>query len=188
MKYWTQAAFGVFLAASIVACAGDKRANDNTAGGAAVGTTGASADRDFIEDQLEDGKAEVNLGRLAADRASNPQVKEFAQMMVRDHETAGEELRQAASAANVQLREPPEPDRDHKNAEEELAKLSGAEFDRKYINKMIDEHQEAISEVEKKTDSENTQVRQWAQKVLPKIREHLDRAKQIQQTLEQARS
>jgi|SRR5688500_1812185 len=188
MRCWTQAALGICLAASVVACAGD-RANENTAGrdaGTAVGTTGANAERDFIEDQLEDGKAEVNLGKLASERATHPQVKEFAQMMVTDHQMAGEELRQVATKANVQLREPAEADRDHKNAEEELSKASGAEFDRKYMNKMVDEHQEAVNEIEKKLDSDNAGVKQWAQKVLPKVRQHLEQAKQIQQTLERA--
>jgi putative membrane protein len=189
MKRWTQAVLGVSLAVSVVACAGDNANDANTAArdsGAAVGTAGANADRDFIQDQLEDGQAEVNLGKIASERATHPQVKDFAQMMVREHQMAGEELRQAASAANVQLNAAAEPDNDHKDAEEELSKLTGGEFDRKYIDKMIDEHQEAVNELEKKQDAENVQVRQWATKTLPKVRQHLEQARQIQQTLEQA--
>jgi len=189
MKRWTQATLGICLAASIVACSSDKRDDANARPGdtgAAVGTAGANAERDFIEDQLEDGQAEVNLGKLAAERASNAEVKAFAQMMVRDHQMAGDELKQAATATNVQVNPPAEPDGDHKDAQEELAKLSGPEFDRKYMNKMVDEHEEAVSEVEKKADSENAQVRQWATKTLPKLREHLAQAKQIKETLDKA--
>lgn len=189
MKRWTQATLGICLAASIVACSSDKRDDANARPGdtgAAVGTAGANAERDFIEDQLEDGQAEVNLGKLAAERASNAEVKAFAQMMVRDHQIAGDELKQAATATNVQVNPPAEPDGDHKDAQEELAKLSGPEFDRKYMNKMVDEHEEAVSEVEKKADSENAQVRQWATKTLPKLREHLAQAKQIKETLDKA--
>ena len=189
MKRWTQATLGICLAASIVACSSDKRDDANARPGdrgAAVGTAGANAERDFIEDQLEDGQAEINLGNLAAERASNAEVKAFAQMMVRDHQMAGDELKQAATATNVQLNPPAEPDGDHKNAQEELAKLSGPEFDRKYMDKMVDEHEEAVSEVEKKADSENPQVRQWATKTLPKLREHLAQAKQIKETLDKA--
>jgi putative membrane protein len=183
MKRWTQAVLGICLATSLVACRGDNRANDadNTAAGrepgSAVGTAGANADRDFIEDQLEDGEAEVNLGRMASERATNPQVKEFAQMMVRDHQMAGEELRQVATAANVQPNVSAEPDRDHKNLQEELTKASGPDFDRKYIDAMVDEHQEAVNEIEKKQDSDNTHVKQWAMKTLPKVRQHLEQAK-----------
>lgn len=189
MKRWTQATLGICLAASIVACSSDKRDDANARPGdtgAAVGTAGANAERDFIEDQLEDGQAEVNLGKLAAERAANAEVKAFAEMMVRDHQMAGDELKQAATATNVQVNPPAEPDGDHKDAQEELAKLSGPEFDRKYMNKMVDEHEEAVSEVEKKADSENPQVRQWATKTLPKLREHLAQAKQIKETLDKA--
>jgi len=186
---------GLGLAASIVAC-NNNGANDrnNTAGstpardtGAAVGTAGANADRDWIQDQLEDGQAEIQLAKLASERATHPQVKQFAQMMIKDHTAAGNELKQAASAANVQINPPAELDNDHKDAQEDLAKLSGRDFDRKYIDTMVDEHQEAVNELEKKADADNMQVREWASKTLPKVRQHLDQAKQIQQSLNQAK-
>jgi putative membrane protein len=189
MKRWTQTLLAVGLAASIAACNSNKRASDasSTAAagdrGAAVGTTGANAERDFIEDQLEDGQAETALARLALERATHPQVKEYTQMILRDHQMAGEELRQIATAANVNP--PADLDRDHKNLQEELTKLSGRDFDRKYIKAMVDEHEEAVSEVEKKTNSDNPEVRRWATKTLPTLREHLEKAKQLQQTLEQ---
>lgn len=190
MKRLAQAVLGMGLAVSVVACAGDNaNERDKPAArepGAAVGTAGASADRDFIQDQLEDGRAEVNLAKIASERATHPQVKEFAQMMARDHQAAGDELRQIATSANIQLNTAAEPDSDHKDAEEELSKLSGREFDREYIEKMIDEHQEAVNELEKHQDADNVQIRQWATKTLPTVRQHLERARQIQQTLEKA--
>ena len=197
MKRFNQALLGISLAASIVACSNDRPANDTNANanpppardaGAAVGTAGATADRDFIEDQLEDGRAEINLGKIAAQRAAHPRVKQFAQMMVRDHQMAGDELRQVATQANIQLNTPPEADGDHKDAQEEFAKLTGREFDRKYIDKMVDEHEEAVNEVEKRADSDNAAVKQWATKTLPKLRQHLEQAKQLQETLQQAES
>ena len=189
MRSWTLTVLALGLAASVAACSGDraKNANSSAAGSdtPAVGTTGANADRDFIQDQLEDGQAEVLVARIAIDKASDPQVKEFAETMVRDHEKAAEDLRQAASAANVQL-EATEPDHDHKNLQEDLAKLTGRDFDKKYIDAMVDEHQEAVSELEKKADSSNVQVHDWVAKTLPTVRQHLDRAKQLKQTLDRA--
>lgn len=195
MKRWTQTMLGLGLAVTVVACSGDNRAEEaanDTAragrdAGAAVGTTGASADRDFLQDQLEDGQAEIMLGRLAAERATHPEVKEFAQMMVREHQAAGQELRRVATSANVELTPPAEDiDNDHKDLHEDLTELSGRDFDRKYIDAIVEEHEEAVGEVEKKADAENLQVRQWAARALPKLRQHLEQAKQIQQTLEQA--
>ena len=192
MNRAVQAVLGVALAATIVACS-DDRANDanrnaGTAGtGAAVGTSG-TADRDFIQDQLEDGQAEVALGKLASEKATNPEVKEFAQRMVRDHQQAGEELRQAAASANTTVNPPAEADGDHKDKQEELAKLSGHEFDVKYIDAMIEEHEEAVNELEKKADSDNPQIKQWVAKTLPAVRQHLEHARQLDKKLEEQRS
>jgi putative membrane protein len=190
MKRWTQVVLGIGLAASIAAC-NNNRANDaNTTAardtGAAVGTAGANADKSWIEDQLEDGQAEIQLAQLASERAMNPQVKEFAQTMVKDHQMAADALKQAATAANVQITPATELDNDHKDLQEDLSKLTGRDFDKKYIDAMVDEHQEAVNELEKKTDADNMQVRQWASNTLPKVRQHLEQAKQIQETLNQA--
>ena len=189
MKRWTQVVLGISLAASMAGCNTD-RANDanNTAGrdSAAVGTAGASADKDWIEDQLEDGQAEVQLAQLASERATNPQVKEFAQMMIKDHQMAGEELKRAATAANVEVQPAAELDNDHKDLQEDLSKLSGRDFDRKYMDAMVDEHQEAVNELEKKADADTPHIRDWASKTLPTVRQHLEQAKQIQETLNKA--
>ena len=193
MKRGVQAVLGIALAAVIVACS-DDRANDanrnaGTAGtGAAVGTSGATADRDFVQDQLEDGRAEIALGKLAAEKATHPEVKEFAQRMVQEHQQAGDELRQAVASANTSVNPPAEPDGDHKNLQEELAKLSGHEFDVKYIDAMVDEHEEAVNELERKADSDNPQIKQWVAKTLPAVRQHLEHAKQLDKKLEERRS
>src|SRR5262245_23674128 len=114
MKLWTQAALGLCVAASLVAC-NNNRGYDSSnppAREGTVGTSGANVDRDFIEDQLEDGNAEVAIAKLATERATHPQVKEFAQKMVQDHEAAGEALKQAAARSNVQVNAPADLDND----------------------------------------------------------------------------
>lgn len=191
MRSWTMTALALGFAASVAACGGDRsasNANGAAAGrdaGSAVGTSGVNAERGFIEDQLEDGQAEVMLARIALERAANPQVKEYAQMMASDHEKAGQELRQIASQAGVQVNAA-EPDHDHTNVQEDLTKLSGRDFDRKYIDVMVDEHQEAVDELEKKADSASPEVHGWVARTLPVVRQHLDRARQIKQTLDRA--
>ena len=185
MKRWTQALLGLSLAASITACAGDRsnQANPAVRDSGAVGTTGASADRDFIQDQLEDATAEINLSQLAAERTADPQVKEFAERLVREHQTVTDELKKAAASTNAAV-EPAEPDTDHKNAQEELSKLTGKEFDRKYLDTMIEEHEEAVKELTP-ADAESAELREWVAKTLPKVRQHLEMAKQIKERLEQ---
>ena len=85
MKPLTPIALSILLAASVVSCNRDNRAetNERAGGSGAVGTTGASVDRDFVVDMAEGNRAEIELSKMAAERATNPQVKDFARMMVR---------------------------------------------------------------------------------------------------------
>ena len=188
MKRWTQLTLALMTAVPLVACGGDtNRAQDTRDNPAAVGTAGTGApDADFIEEQLVDGNKEVELGRLAQQKASNPEVREFAQMMVQDHTQAGDELKQIASKHNIQP--PTAGDRDaHADLQEKLTNASGAEFDREYIDAMVDDHEKAVNDVKDKAeDADNPEVKQWAAKTLPTLQQHLDRAKQIQQTLNQS--
>src|SRR4051812_13743900 len=87
-------------------------ANNTTSGNAAYDTTGAAgttgtangvsnSDKNFVNDQLSGGMAEIQLAQLAKDHASNSEVKEFAQMMIDDHTKAGDQLKQVASSHNI---------------------------------------------------------------------------------------
>ena len=139
MKPLTPIALSILLAASVVSCNRDNRAETNERAGAsgAVGTSGATVDRDFVVDMAEGNRAEIELSQIAEERATNPQVKEFARMLVRDHTTALADLREAAAAANVQLSTANEENRDQRNLQADLAKLSGHDFDRRFIGAMV---------------------------------------------------
>ncbi len=172
----------------MTACRDDNGATANRRDSAAIGTSGAIIERDFILDQAEDGRAEIELSRMAAEHATNPRVKEFARMMVRDHTKAGADLREAAAAANVQLSTANEAKRDHLALQEDLARLTGKEFDRKYMSAMVDAHEQTVSEIEQKVESDSPQIRQWATQTLPTVREHLARAKELRKALDRKRT
>ena len=199
MKRVMQFTAALAMALAATACAGDTaRENENTAtgtGGSVAGTSGtAKFDRDFVEEHLAIGTAEVELGRLAQEKATHPDVKEFGAMMVREHQAAGEELRSIAAKANTAadtagdrvqagLREA------DTELREELAKLTGRDFDRRYIDEMIDDHEEAIDDLEDKAENAtHPDVKAWAAKNLPKVQQHLERAKAIKESLERAGS
>lgn len=194
MKHWNQVAIALCLAAATAACAGDREAEPVRDEPATVGTAGnegaaaemnANVDRDFIAAMMADGRKEIELGKLAQQKARNKQVKDFAAMMVQDHTKAGEELRAAATRANVQ---PTNLDVDMEEANdlrERLSKLSGMEFDREYIKAMVEDHEHAVDEVSSKAEGNaNEHVKAWAAQTLPALKKHLERAKQLQATLE----
>jgi putative membrane protein len=149
--------------------------------------------RYFVEHATMAGNAEVELGQLAGQRAQNPQVKEFAQMMVRDHSKAGAELKQAVSG---HIETPDGLDAEHRQLKDRLSSLSGADFDREYMKAMVDGHKEVKSMLQDRTGSAHdprapkatgttgsssldAAVNQWASKALPTVEQHLQRAEQI---------
>src|SRR5829696_6030612 len=104
MKRFVSFTAAVALACATAACSGDRStdANRATGTGGAVGTTGAAnADRDFVQKQLAMGTAEIELGRLAQQKAMNADVKEYGAMMVRDHQQAADELKPIATRVNA---------------------------------------------------------------------------------------
>ena len=154
----------------------------------------AADDNAFVEKMAQANIAEVKLGQLAAERASNAQVKQYGRRMASDHQKANNELKQVASKMAVQL--PAETDAKHQELYDRLSKLKGAEFDREYMKAMVDGHQEVVQELERHADHSTTPgdrsvgtsgtaspshsaVSGWATKMLPDVRQHLDQAKQI---------
>jgi putative membrane protein len=188
MSLLKQLAFATIVATSVVACtANDEPANQRGTGATpgATGTAGAAdnVDREFLQNITAANQREIALGQLALQKATNPSVREFAEMMVRDHQQAGDELRQVLSKHTIQL---PVSTDDTNDARERLADLTGAEFDREFMNTMVDEHEKAVEMVRDEAEDNDTHadIRQWASKTLPTLQQHLDRAKQLDEMLE----
>jgi putative membrane protein len=194
MKRLIQFSAALVMAVAVTACAGeDARETETPAtgtGGAVTGTTGTfDGDMDFVEERLEMGNAEVELGRIAQERATHPDVKAFAQELVRDHQAAGEELRRIATTANPNFPAMIDDEAREELTElrEEMAKLTGRDFDRRYIDEMIDDHQDAVDDLEDKAENaSHSEVRAWAAKTLPTVRQHLERARALKESLENA--
>jgi predicted outer membrane protein len=137
-----------------IGCNTDRRAN--TADNPAVGTSGRTdvsrGDRDFVSDLTIAGMAEIELGRMAAERAANADVKQFAQMMVDDHTAAGNKLKPIATAHSIPM--PADLDDKHRDLRERLSKLQGAEFDREYMKAMVSGHEDVVDKLESRIDKE----------------------------------
>jgi hypothetical protein len=98
----------------------------------------------MVTQAIEMNVAEVELGKIATQKAQNSRVKEFAAMMVKDHSASLEKLRPLQGGISATS-----PNSKHQETAERLSKLSGAEFDREYMNVMVKAHQEALSFYEK---------------------------------------
>ncbi|HEY1373087.1 MAG TPA: DUF4142 domain-containing protein [Candidatus Binatia bacterium] len=135
----------------------------------------SSGDQKFIKEAAAGGMLEVQLGKLAVEKASSQQVKDFGKRMERDHTKVNTELKQLASTKNVQI--PTELEGKEKSTYERLSKLSGDRFDREYMQRMIDDHKEDVSAFQKQADKgDNADVKSFAAKTLPTLKEHLELA------------
>src|SRR5689334_11274962 len=109
---------------------------------AADAKSGASADRDFLADAASGGLMEVELGRYAADHASNERVKQFGRRMADDHGKANTDLEQVAARRSVTL--PVTMNDEHRETVSRLTRLNGADFDRAYMAAMVEDHQKDV--------------------------------------------
>lgn len=131
-----------------------------------------AADQKFIMEAAKGGMAEVELGKLAADKASSDQVKQFGQRMVTDHGKANDELKSIAGGKNITL--PSDLDAKDKALRDRLSKLSGAQFDRAYMQAMVRDHRKDVNEFKREsTSGKDADVKAFASKTLPTLEEHL---------------
>jgi putative membrane protein len=137
-------------------------------------------DRKFAEEAAQGGMLEVELGQLAADRAESEEVREFGQMMVDDHGQANQKLADVAQRKEFQL--PQELSDEGKQQRQELEQLSGAEFDRQYVDLMVEDHQKDVESFRTQVQSgEDADLVEFAEETLPTLQGHLDAIRQIQE-------
>ena len=156
------------LLALLIACSRENRSgqpevdttgnvqSEQQTGSASATTTGVTGgtstamtneDKEFVTKAGMGGLAEVQAGTLALQKATNPDVKAFTQRMVTDHSKANAELAQFATAKGLALAT--ELDADHKAAADHLASLSGAEFDKAFMQHMVEDHEKAVADFDK---------------------------------------
>jgi putative membrane protein len=144
-------------------------------------------DSHFAMEAAEGGMAEVELGQLATDKASNAKVKEFGQRMVTDHGKAGDELKSIASSKNITL--PTGINASHKATKDRLSKLSGAAFDRAYIAEMVKDHQADSAAFHKEASAgKDADIKAFASKTSAVVDAHLKMARDVQKEVAAGKS
>ena len=129
-------------------------------------------DRTFANDAAKGGMMEVMVGNLAAGKATNAKVKSLAEMMVRDHSKANDELKSWATGAAFTL--PSAVDDNQKKEHDDLQARSGAEFDRAYADMMVRHHTETIEKFKQQASGgSDSSLKAFAEKTLPTLEHHL---------------
>ena len=112
---------------------------------------------------------------LLSRRRTSPQIKEFAKRMVTDHTQANDELMQLGKSENLSL--PNQLDPKHRTEMDRLSAMSGNAFDAAYMQHMVQDHKQTVSEFQKQAQSgRDPALKSFAQKYLPIIQQHLQMA------------
>jgi putative membrane protein len=158
----------------------DTNRNNNASNDTSATSTNTNnnPDGDFIKDAANGGLMEVELGKYASTNAMSPKVKEFGRMMVTDHTKANAALKTVTDKKNITL--PTAPEEKQQSHINDLTAKKGADFDKDYVDMMVDDHKEDISKIEDEAkNGKDPDVKAFAAKTLPVLYKHLNSIKAI---------
>jgi len=139
-------------------------------------------DSEFLVDAAEIDLAEIELGKLAQQKSTNPGVKSLGKMLVDAHEKSAAELKTLADSKNFSL--PTSVTEDGKEAYDKLNKETGTDFDKKFVDGAIDAHEKAIDKFKIAAENANdAEIKAWASKNVNSLREHLQHAKLLKEEI-----
>jgi putative membrane protein len=147
---------------------------------------GRAADANRLKDLAQANMAEIEAGKLAAQKAQSAEVKKFAQRMVDDHSKQLEEIKKLAQTKGIEL--PTAPDAKHQGAIKKLQSASGEDFDKAYMRQQVTDHRDALKLAQRTAKgARDAELKSSAQKAAPEIQEHLKMAQQISASTKQAK-
>jgi putative membrane protein len=155
---------------ALAACLG------TTMGGAALVSAAdmdaAPTSATFVQKAGEGGMAEVAASKLAASKAQSPDVKKFADQMVKDHTKASTELSSIAKQKSLEV--PKSVNAEHKAGLEKLKSKSGADFDAAYMEMMKKDHDKTVAlfNAASTSSSVDPDLQAFAKKTLPTLEHH----------------
>jgi len=170
----------------LVGCARHHNESMSTgAGGPVSGSQSGSSsylgdqEQAFLKEAAQGGLAEVQMGRLAAQKGQSQEVRQLGQKLVQDHSKANQELKLLAAQKNITL--PQEIPTEHQAALSHLKSLEGSEFDKAFKQHAVEDHQKDIQKFQTASQTAaDTDVKAFAQKTLPVLQQHLKMAQDIQ--------
>jgi putative membrane protein len=154
-------------------------------------------DRHFVLETAAVNMMEIDLGRLAAQRAATPGVRQFGEMMVMDHTKAQQELMSIAAAQGMPFPKDMGTMKkmlkamnmsyllvQHMETRDTLAKLPAPLFDMVYIGGMVKGHAKTVASFELEYEgSKVPDLRVWTNKTLPILKQHMLRARSLAEML-----
>jgi putative membrane protein len=181
-------AVGGLVCVSGMGCSGTwgQRSDNNTGmqttqpttSGGQSNRAGAGSDTSFARDAATGGLAEVQMGQVGVQQGSSTEVRQFAQRMVDDHTQANNDLMRVAQQNGIDLPDRPTPDQ--QQMLDQTRRMTGTDFDRSFMRHMVDDHRKVVAAFEQEAaNGMNPDLKAFAQRTLPTLREHLRMAQEI---------
>jgi putative membrane protein len=146
----------------------------------------APTTEDFVKTVAISDMFEIQAGQLAADKAQNGDVKSFGQEMVDDHSKTSDDLKELIKDEDIKVEIPAKLDEEHRATVDKLKDLSGNQFDKTYVQTQVKAHEQAVSLFEAYAAAgENDALKDWAEDTLPKLKEHLKEANDLNVKVDQ---
>ena len=145
----------------------------------------AEPDTSFLSDAIRGGLAEVEAGKLGAERGAKPEVKQFAERMVRDHTAVNEKLKAIAAKHKIEAdgtygTQPMRPEETAAAEMKRMAAMSGAQFDQAFVGHMVKDHEKDVALFRAQAkDGKDQELKDLAAATLPTLEEHLKMAQAL---------
>jgi putative membrane protein len=158
---------------------GNHSADHGMSSASGMGVMVGKSDEEFITKAAQGGMMEVEVGRLAQEKGSTNEIKEYGRKLEQDHSKANDQLKQIAASKNVKL--PTDVDASEKASVDKIRNLSGAEFDKAFLKMAVKDHKKDVKEFQKEsTRAMDSDVKNFASTTLPTLQEHLKTAEELQ--------
>ena len=143
-------------------------------------TKATPKEKAFIMKAANGGMAEVEMGKLAADKGGSDAVKDFGNRMVKDHSKANDQLKDVA--ANMGVTVPDKVNAKEQAMIDKLSAMSGAAFDKAYVKEMVNDHKKDIAEFETAgKEVKNADLKKFIDDTVPVMKDHLDTIQKFDQ-------
>ncbi|HZT87130.1 MAG TPA: DUF4142 domain-containing protein [Stellaceae bacterium] len=136
-------------------------------------------DRTFIQNASNAGQAEIQLGKLAQQKAASPAVREFGRWMEADHTFADNQLKGILNEEHINAPQTQQSAQD-KELHQRLQNANGAQFDQEYMQAQVKDHEHVINLFQNEaSNGDNPILKQFAHNLVPLLQQHLAEAKDL---------
>lgn len=135
---------------------------------------------DFVLEAATSDMFEIESSKLAVERSQDTATKSFAQQMITDHTKTTDELKALVTTGKVKASMPPTMTESQQSMLDELKRLNGTDFTKKYHSEQEEAHEDAVDLFRRYGDEgDSPELKAWAAKTRPALEHHLQMAKDL---------